>query len=64
MSSLDASADGVVGLLNELDPDFTNELNNPQKEIARDLLRRLIGVWRTPAILVQYLSLDSASSRR
>lgn len=64
MSSLDASADGVVGLLNELDPDFTHELSNPQKEIARDLLRRLFGGWRTPAIIVQYLSLDSASSRR
>ena len=59
MSSLDASADGVIGLLNELDPDFTNELNNPQKEIARDLLRSLIDVWQTPAIFVQYLSLDS-----
>jgi len=58
-SSLDASADGVVGLLNELDPDFTNELNNSHKEIARDLLRRLIGVWQTPATLVQYLSLGS-----
>jgi Protein of unknown function DUF262 len=57
--SLDASADGVVGLLNELDPDFADELNNSQKEIARDLLRRLITLWQSPTIPVQYLSLGS-----
>ena len=46
------SPDAVVGVLNELDPDFSDELDDAQKQIASHLLRRLITLWQSPAVLV------------
>lgn len=50
--SLDSSRDAVSGLLNELDPDFTDDLDDSQMRTATDLLCRLIGVWLSPTLLV------------
>lgn len=49
----------VVGVLNEIDPDFGDQLDATGLQIAREGLQRLIEVWTEPSIPVQHLALGS-----
>ena len=58
-SLLGAGPTHTVAILNEIDSDFADALDAVETEIAWRRLRRLIEIWRTPSIPVQYLRLGS-----
>ena len=58
-SLLGAGPTHTVAILNEIDSDFADALDAVETEIAWRRLRRLIQIWRTPSIPVQYLRLGS-----
>lgn len=49
----------VVSVLNEIDPDFADQLDPSALQIAGESLLRLIQVWIEPSIPVQHLALGS-----
>jgi hypothetical protein len=57
--ALAAGPSETVQILNAIDPDFADQLEDADVEIACRRLRRLLAIWREPAIPVQYLRLGS-----
>lgn len=51
----------VIGLLNEIDPAFTDELSSGEARKAADRASRLLRSWSEPSVPVQYITLDGPS---
>ena len=57
--ALTANPAEAVQILNAIDPDFADQLEDADVEIACSRLHRLLDIWRDRAIPVQYLELGS-----
>jgi len=62
VAELETTPGGVVGLLNEIDPVFADELpQSGELAVAADRLRRLLLAWVEPRVSVQHFTVDSPS---
>jgi hypothetical protein len=59
LKALRANPSEVVGFLNEIDPEFADELSSDDSGMAASRFERLLGVWSEESIPVQHLELDA-----